>query len=158
MPDNPPKLLDQVRDRIRTKHYSLRTEQSYVQWIRRYILFNGKRHPKELGGPEVEAFLSYLATDRNVAASTQTQALSALLFLYKEVLGINLPWLENLTRAKKPRHLPVVLTLDEVKTVLSRLEGRNALMAELLYGAGLTIMVVAATPKDERDCGVEGGG
>jgi hypothetical protein len=81
MPDNPPKLLDQVRDRIRTKHYSLRTEQSYVQWIRRYILFNGKRHPKELGGPEVEAFLSYLATDRNVAASTQTQALSALLFL-----------------------------------------------------------------------------
>lgn len=140
MPDNPPKLLDQVRDRIRTEHYSLRTEQSYVQWIRRYILYHGKRHPKELGGPEVEAFLSYLATDRNVAASTQTQALSALLFLYKEVLGINLPWLENLTRAKKPRHLPVVLTLDEVKTVLSRLEGRNALMAEILYGAGLRLM------------------
>ena len=118
----------------------MRTEQSYVQWIRRYILFHGKRRPKELGGPEVEAFLSYLTTARNVAASTQTQALSALLFLYKEVLGINLPWLENLTRAKKPRHLPVVLTLDEVKTVLSRLEGRNALMAEILYGAGLRLM------------------
>jgi integron integrase len=140
MADKPPRLLDLVRERIRTKHYSLRTEQTYLQWIRRFILFHGKRHPREMGAPEVEAFLSNLATERNVAASTQMQALSALLFLYKEVLGIDLPWLSNLTRARKPRHLPVVLTVDEVKALLARLQGRNSLMAELLYGAGLRLM------------------
>ncbi len=140
MPDKPPRLLDQVRERLRVKHYSLRTEQTYVQWIRRFILFHGKRHPRDMGAPEVEAFLSNLATEKNVAASTQNQALSALLFLYREVLGVELPWLEGLTRAKRPKRLPVVLTVDEVKAVLSRLEGRNALMAELLYGAGLRLM------------------
>lgn len=127
-----PRLLDQVRDRIRVKHYSLRTEQAYIQWTKRFIFFYGKRHPKDMAAPEVEAFLSHLATERNVSASTQSQALSALLFLYREVLGIELPWLENLTRAKKPQHLPVVLTVAEVKALLVRLDGRNALMANLL--------------------------
>ena len=141
MPDKP-RLLDLVRDRIRVKHYSLRTEQAYIQWIKRFILFHGKRHPKAMAAPEVEAFLSHLATEKNVSASTQSQALSALLFLYREVLGIELPWLENLTRAKKPQRLPVVLTVAEVKAVLVRLDGRNALMANLLYGAGLRLMEV----------------
>ena len=104
-----PKLLDQVRERIRTKHFSIRTEDAYVQWVRRFILFHGKRHPKEMGAAEVEAFLTHLAVDRTVASSTQNQALAALLFLYKEVLGIQLPWLENLTRAKRPARLPTVL-------------------------------------------------
>ena len=144
MPDKPPKqprkLLDQVRDRLRAKHYSLRTEHTYVQWIRRFILFHGKRHPREMGAAEVEAFLSHLATERRVAASTQNQALSALLFLNKEVLGIQLPWLDHLIHAKKPSHLPVVLTVEEVRAVLARLDGRNALMPELLYGAGLRLM------------------
>ena len=140
MPDKPPRLFDQVRERLRVKHYSLRTEQTYLQWIKRFILFHGKRHPKDMGAPEVEAFLSDLATDKNVAASTQNQALSALLFLYRQVLEIELPWLENLTRAKRPKRLPVVLTVDEVKAILARLDGRNAIMAELLYGAGLRLM------------------
>ena len=148
MSDKPPKpprkLLDQVRDRIRAKHYSLRTEHTYVQWIRRFILFHGKRHPREMGATEVEAFLSHLATERHVAASTQNQALSAMLFLYKEVLGIQLPWLDHVIRAKRPSHLPVVLTEEEVRTILARLDGRNALMAELLYGAGLRLMECCA--------------
>jgi integron integrase len=135
-----PKLLDQVRDKIRVKHYSLRTEDAYVQWIKRFILFHGKRHPKDMSAPEVEAFLSHLATQRNVAASTQSQALSAILFLYREVLGIELPWLENVTRAKKPQRLPVVLTVQEVKSVLAHLDGRNWVMASLLYGSGLRLM------------------
>ena len=144
MPDKP-RLLDQVRERIRLKHYSLRTEQAYMQWIRRYILFHGKRHPKDMGAPEVEAFLSHLATERKVSASTQTQALSALLFLYREVLGIELPWLDNLVRAKKPERLPVVLTVVEVTAVLGKLEGRNALMANLLYGSGLRLLKACAS-------------
>jgi site-specific recombinase XerD len=119
----PPKLLDQVRERIRTKHYSIRTETQYVQWIRRFILFHGKRHPKEMGAAEVEAFLSHLAVDRTVSSSTQNQALAALLFLYKEVLAIQLPWLENLTRAKRPSRLPTVLSREEVFAVLGRMEG-----------------------------------
>lgn len=139
MPDKP-RLLDQVRDRIRVKHYSLRTEQAYIQWIKRFIFFHGKRHPKEMSAPEVEGFLSHLATERNVSASTQSQALSALLFLYREVLGSELPRLENLTRAKKPQRLPVVLTAAEVRAVLGKLDGRNALMANLLYGSGLRLM------------------
>ena len=112
-----PKLLDQVRDRIRVKHYSIRTETQYVQWIRRFILFHGKRHPRDLGAPEVETFLTHLA------AATQNQSLSALLFLYREVLAIELPWLDKVTRTKRPRHLPVVLTRDEVRTVLGKMEG-----------------------------------
>ncbi len=135
-----PKLLDRVRERIRYKHYSLRTEESYVQWIRRFVIFHGKRHPSEMGAPEVEAFLTSLAVEGNVAASTQNQARSALLFLYKEVLGSELPWLNNVEQAKKPRRLPVVLTEDEVRSVLGSLDGVAWLAAALLYGAGLRLM------------------
>lgn len=135
-----PKLLDQVRGKIRLKHYSLRTEQTYVDWIKRYILFHGKHHPRDMGASEVEAFLTHLAVARNVAASTQNQAKSALLFLYKEVLEIDLPWLNNMERAKAPKRLPVVLTRDEVQAVLSRLDGTHWLIASLLYGSGLRIM------------------
>ncbi|MDD3651189.1 MAG: phage integrase N-terminal SAM-like domain-containing protein [Immundisolibacter sp.] len=123
------KLLDQLRDRIRVKHYSIRTETQYVQWVRRFILFHGKRHPREMGAGEVEAFLSHFAVDGKVAAATQNQALSALLFLYREVLGVTLPWLDNVTRAKRPQRLPVVLTREEVREVLSRMRGVYALMA-----------------------------
>lgn len=141
IPSQPPvKLLDQVRDRIRYKHYSLRTEHSYVQWVKRFILFHGKRHPNTMGAREVEAYLSYLSNEGKVSASTHQQALSALLFLYKEVLGIDLPWLENLSRPKKPKRLPVVLTVAEVKKVLAQLEGTHALMARLLYGSGMRLM------------------
>lgn len=136
----PPKLLDQVRDRIRVKHYSISTEKLYVQWIRRFILFHGKRHPSELGAVEVEAFLTHLAVDGHVSASTQNQALSALLFLYKEVLLIDLPWLESVVRAKRPQRLPVVLTRTEVRAVLVRMKGVYALMANLLYGTGMRLM------------------
>lgn len=136
----PPKLLDQVRDRIRVKHYSIRTETQYVQWIRRFILFHGKRHPRDLGAPEVEAFLTHLAVEGNVAAATQNQALSALLFLYKEVLAIDLPWLNDVTRAKRPKRMPVVMTRDEVNAVLDRMAGVYGLMARLLYGTGMRLM------------------
>lgn len=140
MTQQPPRLLDRVRERIRYKHYSLRTEESYVQWIRRFVLFHGKRHPSEMGAPEVESFLTSLAVEGNVAASTQNQARSALLFLYKEVLGSELPWLDNVEQAKKPRRLPVVLTEDEVRSVLALLDGVAWLAAALLYGAGLRLM------------------
>ena len=141
-PESPPapKLLDQVRDRIRVKHYSIRTETQYVQWIRRFILFHGKKHPRDMGAPEVEAFLTHLAVAGNVAAATQNQALSALLFLYRDVLGVELPWLDNVTRAKRPQRLPVVLTRDEVHAVLDRMEGGYGLMARLLYGTGMRLM------------------
>ncbi len=135
-----PKLLDQVRGKIRLKHYSIRTEQTYVDWIKRFILFHGKHHPKDMGAQEVEAFLTHLAVEGRVAASTQNQAKSALLFLYKEVLGIELPWLDNVTQAKAPKRLPVVLTREEVQAVLARLEGTHWLIASLLYGSGLRIM------------------
>ncbi len=135
-----PRLLDQVRGKIRLKHYSIRTEQAYVDWIKRFILHFGKRHPRELGAAEVEAFLTHLAVAGNVAASTQNQAKSALLFLYREVLETELPWLDNVERARVPKRLPVVLTRDEVSAVLSRLEGAHWLIASLLYGAGLRIM------------------
>lgn len=136
----PPKLLDQVRDRIRVKHYSIRTETQYVQWVRRFILFHGKKHPRDMGAPEVEAFLTHLAVDGHVAAATQNQALSALLFLYKEVLGVDLPWLNDVTRAKRPQRMPVVLTRDEVHAVLDRMSGVYGLMARLLYGTGMRLM------------------
>jgi len=136
----PPRLLDQVRERLRLKQYSIRTEQVYVDWIKRFILFHGKRHPTVMGKPEVEAFLTHLAVVRNVAASTQNQALSAILFLYKEVLGRELEWLDNVERAKRPARLPVVLTEAEVRALLVRMEGRQALMARILYGAGLRLM------------------
>ena len=135
-----PRLLEQVRRKMRLKHYSLRTEKAYVFWIRRYILANGKRHPAELNGVVVEAFLTRLATEGGVSASTQNQALSALLFLYKEVLGIELPWMENVTRAKPRRFVPVVLSPSEVARVLSHMAGREWLMASLLYGTGMRLM------------------
>lgn len=119
------RLLDQVRDRIRTLHYSIRTEQSYIGWIKRFIFFNNKKHPKDMGKLEVEAFLTHLAVDRKVSASTQNQALNAILFLYRHVLKIELPWLEDVTRAKKPTRLPVVLTTSEV-SIDSVFNGRCA--------------------------------
>jgi integron integrase len=136
----PPKLLDQVVAKIRFKHYSRRTELSYAHWIKRYILFHGKRHPREMGAVEIESFLSALATDRNVSASTQNLALSAILFLYKEVLEINLPWLDNIIRAKKPKRLPTVLSEAEVKRLLACTEGLPGLVARLLYGTGMRLM------------------
>jgi integron integrase len=135
-----PRLLEQVRRRLRVKHYSLRTEKAYVFWIRRYILATGKRHPAELDGKVVEAFLTRLANDQGVSPSTQNQALCALLFLYKEVLGIDLPWMENVVRAKPRRFVPVVLAQSEVARVLSHLSGRDWLMASLLYGTGMRLM------------------
>lgn len=135
-----PKLLDQVRGKIRLKHYSLRTEQAYSDWIRRFIRFHDKRHPREMGAAEVEAFLTHLAVEGKVAASTQNQAKSALLFLYKEVLESELPWLDNVEQAKAPKRLPVVLTRAEVQALLTRLGGTHWLMASLLYGAGLRLM------------------
>jgi integron integrase len=135
-----PRFLDDVRRRLRLEHYSRRTEEAYVGWIRRFILFNGKRHPSELGEAEVTRFLSSLAVERHVASSTQNQALSAILFLYSEVLKKDLPWLEGLVRARGPRRLPSVLTRDEVAAVLSRLSGPSRLVATLLYGAGLRLL------------------
>ena len=140
LPTQPPKLLEQVSAKMRVKHYSLRTEKSYIDWIKRYIWHHGKRHPKDMGVVEVEAFLTHLAVDRNVSASTQNQAKSALLYLYKEVLGVELPWLDNVTQAKVPQRLPVVLTQAEVQAVLSRMDGTMWLIASLLYGSGLRIM------------------
>lgn len=138
--NTPPKLLDQVRERIRVKHYSIRTEKQYVQWIKRFILYHDKRHPQEMGMAEVEAFLTHLAVEGKVSASTQNQALSALLFLYKEVLLIDLPWLNDVVRAKQPQRLPNVLTRTEVRAVLVRMTGIHGLMANLLYGTGMRLM------------------
>lgn len=135
-----PKLLDQVRDRMRVKHYSLRTEEAYLYWIRRFILATGKRHPRELNGVVVEGFLSRLATDDNVSASTQSQALSAILFLYRQVLAIDLPWMENVVRAKAPIRVPVVFSVSEVARLLIQMSGREWLMASLLYGSGMRLM------------------
>lgn len=135
-----PRLLDRVRELIRIKHYSIRTEEAYLQWIRRYIRFHGRRHPRELGADELRSFLSDLAIRRNVSAPTQNQALNAILFLYRNALGIQLPWIEDVQRAKKPQRLPVVLTRDEVKLVLAALDGTTWLMAALTYGAGLRLL------------------
>jgi integron integrase len=137
---NKPKLLDQVRDIIRRKHYSTRTEQAYIGWIKRFIIYHGKRHPREMSEEEVANFLTHLARDLNVAASTQNQALNALLFLYKEVLRHEIGWLEKVERAKKPPKLPVVLSRGEVKQVFAHLHGMPKLMAGLLYGSGLRLM------------------
>lgn len=138
-PRTPPKLLDQVRNLMRVRHYSIRTEEAYVQWIRRFILFHGKRHPREMGSPEVAAFLTHLAVQGNVAASTQNQALAALLFLYKHILEIDLPRIDSV-RAKRPKRLPVVLSVAEVRAVLCGMVDPWKLMAELMYGAGLRLL------------------
>ncbi|AAZ97168.1 integron integrase [Thiobacillus denitrificans ATCC 25259] len=135
-----PKLLDRVRAEIRVRHYSLRTEQSYVDWARRYILFHQKRHPAEMGAAEVREFLSHLAVERNVSASTQNQAKSALLFLYREVLKIELPWLDEVVVAKSAKRLPVVLTQVEVRALLNAMSGTMGLVASLLYGTGMRLL------------------
>jgi integron integrase len=134
-----PRLLDQVRTAIRTKHYSYRTEEAYISWIRQFILFHNKHHPADMSEIEVNAFLNYLATRRRVSASTQTQALCAIVFLYRHVLGRELGQLKNLIRAKKKKNLPVVFTRDEARQVIENLSGTHRLMANLLYGSGLRL-------------------
>ena len=138
-----PRLLDRVRQQVRLRHYSPRTEKAYVGWIRRYILFHEKKHPETLGRAAVERFLSDLAVNRHVAASTQNQALAALLFMYEVVLEMDLPWLEDLVRATRPARLPVVLSRSEVAAVLSRMHGAPLLMATLLYGSGVRLLECA---------------
>jgi len=133
-------LIDQLRERLRTLHYSLRTEDVYVDWVRRFILFNGRRHPRDMGAPEVEAFLTHLAVERKVSASTQNQARAAIIFLYREVLAIELPWLQSVVSAKKTVRLPVVLTEREVRDVLLQLQGTTWLIASLLYGTGMRLL------------------
>jgi len=136
--NKPPKrLLDQVRDQIQLRHYSIRTEQAYVSWIKRYILFHGKKHPKDMGRPEIEAFLTDLAVNGNVSASTQNQAFNALLFLYKQVLNINVFNDVDALRAKKPQRLPTVLSVEETMALIEAMTGTYQLMAKILYGCGL---------------------
>lgn len=135
-----PTLLEVVQQKIRVKHYSIRTETQYLQWVKRFVLFHDKKHPREMGGAEVEAFLSHLATHGNVSSSTQNQALSALLFLYREVLGLSLPWMDDVVRAKKPQRLPVVLSKQEVAKILDHMQATHGLIARLLYGTGIRIM------------------
>lgn len=136
-----PKLLDQLRDAVRVRHYSIRTEESYMDWVKRYILFHGKRHPKDMGKQEIGEFLTHLAVERNVAASTQNQALNALIFLYREVLGLDVGVLEGVVRAKTPERIPVVLTRTEVKLLMDRMpEDVFGLMARMLYGTGMRLM------------------
>ncbi len=139
-PKQKPKLLDQVRAAIRAKHYSHRTEEAYVQWIKRFIFFHNKRHPAEMGEPEINQFLTHLAVKENVAAFTQNQALSAIIFLYRNVLLKSIGDIGEVTWAKKPKRLPVAFTRKEVKAVLSHLSGTHWLMASLLYGAGLRLI------------------
>lgn len=135
-----PKLLEQARDTIRLRHYSIRTEESYLRWMKQYILFHNKKHPAQMGESEVTAFLSHLAVDRQVSSSTQNQALAALLFLYKEVLKQPLDWLDKIQRAKKPERLPLVFTREEVRSILIHLEGSKWIVGSLLYGAGLRLL------------------
>ncbi len=149
-----PKLLDRVREAIRSRHYSRNTEDAYVAWIKRFIFFHGKRHPMEMGAEEITRFLSSLAVEGRVAASTQNQALSALLFLYREVLQHDLPWLEGVVRAKRPIRLPVVLTREEVQAVLGHLRGAPSLMGVLLYGAGLRLLECAQLRVKDVDFGL----
>lgn len=140
LPKRPPRLLDAVREQIRLRNFSIRTEQVYVDWCKRFILFHGKRHPAEMGSPELEAFLTHLAIQRNVSAGTQNQARSAVLFMYRHVLNMQLPWLTEVVRAKASQHLPVVLTHREVKALLDELSGVHALVASLLYGTGMRLL------------------
>ncbi len=137
--DAKPKLLTVVRDKMRARHFSYRTEETYIGWIKRFILYHGKRHPNEMGAAEVEGFLTHLAVERRVSASTQNQALGALLFLYRHALEVDLPWLENVVRARKSLHVPVVLSRREVQTLLAQLEPPFDLIVQLLYGSGLRL-------------------
>lgn len=136
----PPKLLERMRFHLRTRHYSIRTEQAYLDWVRRFILYHNKRHPQEMGAREVEEFLSHLAVDRQVSASTQNQAKAAILYLYRQVLAVELPWLDEVVQAKRPRRLPVVLTPAEVRLLLMHMDGTTGLIAQLLYGTGMRLM------------------
>ncbi len=138
--NQPPTLLGRVREVIRYKHYSIRTERAYVDWIRRFVNFHGRRHPREMGADEVRAFLGHLTANLDVAVSTHQQALSALLFLYRDVLELELPWLDNLSRPTKPKRLPTVLSQAEVEALLVAMSGTHALMARLLYGTGMRLM------------------
>lgn len=133
------KVLDQLRERIRYFHYSIRTEEAYVHWVRAFIRFHGLRHPATLAGVEVEAFLSWLVNSRKVAASTHKQALSALLFFYGKVLGVELPWMSEIGRPRTKRRLPTVLSPEEVARILALLEGEHRLFAQVLYGTGMRI-------------------
>jgi len=135
-----PRLIDQTRNVLRLFHYSIRTEETYIQWIKRFIFFHNKRHPKDMGEKEVRSFLTHLAVDKHVSASTQNQALSAILFLYKRVLEIELEWIDDVVRAKRPKYLPVVLSRDEVKKLLNVMSGTNGLIVKLLYGTGMRLM------------------
>ena len=139
-PPRPPKLLEQLRTHLQTRHYSIRTEEAYIHWARRFILYHNKRHPRDMGAVEVEAFLSHLAVDRQVSASTQNQAKAALLYLYKQVLDIDLPWLDEVVQAKRGQRLPVVLTPSEVRELMLHVEGVAGLVAQLLYGTGMRLM------------------
>ena len=139
-PAQKPKLLDRLREAIRVRHYSIRTEEAYVQWVRRFIFFHNKRHPDDMGRQEVEAFLTHLAVEGKVAAATQNQALNAIVFLYKQVLKREVGQFENLVWAKRNPRVPVVLTVGEVKSVLDRIDGVPGLMARILYGSGLRLM------------------
>ena len=138
-PPPAPRLLDELRERIRMRHYSLRTERAYCQWVVRFIRFHGMRHPRELGAAQVTTFLSSLASRGNVAAATQNQALAAVLFLYREVFGQRLEWMDEIVRAKRPKRLPTVLSAAEARTVLAELDGVHALMARLMYGTGMRV-------------------
>jgi integron integrase len=149
----PVRLLDHVRAELRVRHASPRTEESYVQWIRRFIVFHGKRHPSELGSVEITAFLNHLAVQGCVAAATQNQALNALVFLYRRVLCVEAPRLEGLVRAKQPRRLPVVLTPEEVRALLRRLDGPSLLVASLLYGSGLRLLEALTLRVKDLDFG-----
>ena len=135
-----PRLIDQTRNVLRLLHYSIRTEETYIQWIKRFIFFHNKRHPKEMGEKEIRVFLTHLAVDKHVSASTQNQALSAILFLYKRVLDVELDWIDDVVRAKRPKRLPVVLSKEEMKRILNAMSGTNALIAKLLYGTGMRLM------------------
>jgi integron integrase len=150
-----PRFLGLVRERIRSKHYSYRTEESYVGWIKRFIFFHNKRHPAEMGKLEMEQFLTHLAVDKNVASSTQNQALAALLFMYKEVLQMDPPWVENVTRAKKPKRLPVVLTKSEIKKLFAYIPQHFQLHVQLLYGCGLRLMELVRLRVQDIDFGYQ---
>jgi integron integrase len=139
-PAGEPRLLDRVRREIRVRHYSIRTETAYVEWVRRFVLFHDKRHPRDMGADEVAKFLSHLAVERDVSPSTQGQAKSALLFLYRVVLNLDLPWLDEIVAARNPRRLPVVLTPSEVRRLMGEMSGSAGLVASLLYGTGMRLL------------------
>jgi integrase len=155
MIEHSPKLLDQVRGKIRLKHYSIRTEKSYITWIKRYIIFHNRRHPGDMGVKEIEEYLTYLAEKRHVAAATQDQAFNAILFLYNEVLDIQLDEKINSVRAKTRIRVPVVLTVDEAFQVLDLMEGTNKIIAQFLYGSGLRIMEAVRLRVKDLDFNME---